>query len=43
MAINRSQFPELMGYQEGGDVTNIFDYQPPELDPNVMDLSLIHI
>ena len=39
MAINRSQFPELMGYQEGGDVTNIFDYQAPELDPNVMDFA----
>lgn len=39
MAINRSQFPELMGYDEGGDVTNIFDYQPPKLDPNVMDFA----
>ena len=39
MAMSRAQFPEVMGFEEGGDVTNIFDYQPPELDPNVMDFA----
>ena len=34
MAMNRAQFPELMGFQEGGDVTNIFD-PAPQLDPSV--------